>query len=550
MMKCHLPRLALVAALCLAGAAHAADVGKVLLAAGNAVAIRGSQTVKLAFGTAIEDRDVLRTGPASNLQVRFTDESIVSMKESSELRIDEYRFAGKADGSESGFFSLLKGGFRTVTGLIGRTNHSRYRLSTTTATIGIRGTDYAATLCQGDCRNNDGSPAKDGLYGRVLGLSHGTNRIDVSNERDSKAFGINENFYVADAKSIVEPLLVAPDFVSNKLEGRKQGGNKGESSGSGTEQATTGGAAAESRPSTTPDPLPQLQFVATQDLDPQGTPVVVSSATTTTTTPSIAGVGALFDSLGGATEPGDGGGFFAVSDLVTDPAGAAANLATPQKLVGFKLPAGNSAETGTVSFDTVTSTSSSSVIDETTTNVLNAHWGRWTSGSLTDLDGTQIPNTFSTNNQFHYLYGPLAPPEVVGAKTGSFAMSIVAGTTPTNQLGQTGTFSTSATVDFTGKTITFVSSSFVFPSDSWSFLTSGTTSLQSVAGKGVFIDLVVTGSCSGTTCSTGTPAVLGMTGIFMGPQGDHLGVAFQARTTSGPTASAQTTKILSCAPSC
>ena len=174
MMKCHLPRLILVAALCLAGAAHAADVGRVLLAAGNAVAIRGSQTVKLGFGTAIEDRDVLRTGPASNLQVRFTDESIVSMKESSELRIDEYRFAGKADGSERGFFSLLKGGFRAVTGLIGRTNHSRYRLSTTTATIGIRGTDYAATLCQGDCRNNDGSPARDGLYGRVLGLSHGT----------------------------------------------------------------------------------------------------------------------------------------------------------------------------------------------------------------------------------------------------------------------------------------------------------------------------------------------------------------------------------------
>src|SRR3989344_1305375 len=264
MMKRHMPRLILVAALCLAGAAHAADVGRVLLAAGNAVAIRGNQTVKLAFGTAIEDRDVLRTGPASNLQVRFTDESIVSMKENSELRIDEYRFAGKADGSESGFFSLLKGGFRTVTGLIGRTNHSRYRLSTTTATIGIRGTDYAATLGQGDCRNNDGSPARDGLYGRVLGLSHGTNRIDVANERDQKPFGINENFYVADAKSIVEPLLVAPDFVSNKLEGRKQGGTKGESGGSGSEQATTGGAAAESRPSTTPEPLPQLQFVATQ----------------------------------------------------------------------------------------------------------------------------------------------------------------------------------------------------------------------------------------------------------------------------------------------
>lgn len=274
-MKRHLPRFAIIAALCLAGVAHAADVGRVLLAAGDTVAIRGNQAIKLVFGTAIQDKDVLRTGPASNLQVRFIDESIVSMKESSELRIDDFRFSGKEDGNERGFLSLLKGGFRTVTGLIGRSNNAHYRLSTTTATIGIRGTDYAATLCQGDCRNNDGSLAKDGLYGRTHGISHGTNRIDVSNERDQKSFGINENFYVADAKSVVEPLLVAPDFVSNKLESRKQGGSKGGSGSSGSEQAAAGGAAAESRPSTTPEPLPQLQFVATQDLGPQGTPLVV-----------------------------------------------------------------------------------------------------------------------------------------------------------------------------------------------------------------------------------------------------------------------------------
>ena len=539
MMKRHLPRLILVAALCLAGAAHAADVGRVLLAAGNAVAIRGNQTVKLAFGTAIEDRDVLRTGPASNLQVRFTDESIVSMKENSELRIDEYRFAGKADGSESGFFSLLKGGFRTVTGLIGRTNHSRYRLSTTTATIGIRGTDYAATLCQGDCRNNDGSPARDGLYGRVLGLSHGTNRIDVANERDQKSFGINENFYVADAKSIVEPLLVAPDFVSNKLEGRKQGGTKGESGGSGSEQATTGGAAAESRPSTTPEPLPQLQFVATQDPGPQGTPVVVSA------TPAIAIVGSFFDPFN-LSDPSDGGAFLAPANLITDPAGASATLATSQKLIGLSVPPGSDAEPGGGSSTATASTVSGSVIDETVSNSLNAHWGRWTSGTFVDSSTT----TISTTNQFHYLYGPLTPPEVVAGKTGTFTMSMVGGTTPTNQLGQTATsFSTSLTVDFTAQTATFGPTSFTFPSDSWTFL-SGTTPIQISAGKGAFIDQVTTGTCSGSTCSTSTPATLGKTGIFMGPSGDHLGVSFSAKTDSGPTAHAQTAKIFSCAPSC
>ena len=186
------------------------------------------------------------------------------------------------------------------------------------------------------------------------------------------------------------------------------------------------------------------------------------------------------------------------------------------------------------------------MIDETVSNSLNAHWGRWTSGTFVDSSTT----TISTTNQFHYLYGPLTPPEVVAGKTGTFTMSMVGGTTPTNQLGQTATsFSTSLTVDFTAQTATFGPTSFTFPSDSWTFL-SGTTPIQISAGKGAFIDQVTTGTCSGSTCSTSTPATLGKTGIFMGPSGDHLGVSFSAKTDSGPTAHAQTAKIFSCAPSC
>jgi len=38
--------------------------------------------------------------------------------------------------------SLLKGGFRSVTGLIGQLNRAGYRITTPSATIGIRGTDH------------------------------------------------------------------------------------------------------------------------------------------------------------------------------------------------------------------------------------------------------------------------------------------------------------------------------------------------------------------------------------------------------------------------
>jgi len=257
-----------------AGAASAADVGRVVLAAGDATALRQGQVVKLALGTPVQDKDVLRTGAASNLQVRFVDDSYVSLRESSELRVDQFTFT-EGKGGESAAFSLLKGGLRAVTGLIGRQNHDDYKMVTPTATIGIRGTDYAATLCRGDCKNPDGSPARDGTYGRVIGQSQGTNKIEVSNDADRRTLGINSNFFVADRKSAVELLLVAPEFVLSKLESRSRGGSKGAAGGTGNEQASTGGASEESRPSTIPPPLPQLQFVATQNLNAQGTPSVL-----------------------------------------------------------------------------------------------------------------------------------------------------------------------------------------------------------------------------------------------------------------------------------
>lgn len=52
---------------------------------------------------------------------------------------------------QTAVFKLLKGGFRTVTGLIGKSDRSEYRVSTQTATIGIRGTDYEVIICDAAC---------------------------------------------------------------------------------------------------------------------------------------------------------------------------------------------------------------------------------------------------------------------------------------------------------------------------------------------------------------------------------------------------------------
>ena len=41
-------------------------------------------------------------------------------------------------------FNFIRGGMRTVSGAIGKVNRSNYSVKTPVATIGIRGTSYAA----------------------------------------------------------------------------------------------------------------------------------------------------------------------------------------------------------------------------------------------------------------------------------------------------------------------------------------------------------------------------------------------------------------------
>ena len=274
-MKSGFSRLITAFLFIFAGAASAADVGRVLLAAGDTVAVRDKQIIKLVFGSTIQDKDLLRTGPVSNLQVRFVDESILSMRESSEIRIDEFRFAGKEDGTERAFFSLLKGGLRKITGIIGRTNNKNYQMGSVVATIGIRGTDYAATLCQGDCRNPDGALAKDGLYGRVIGTSFGTNRNSVTNETGEHLFGISQNYHVPDAKTVPQLLLEPPGFVSVAVKSK----STKPPAGTGGEQAAAGGAQEDPRGATPPPPPPpELVFTAPEERGPSGDPAVVPPA--------------------------------------------------------------------------------------------------------------------------------------------------------------------------------------------------------------------------------------------------------------------------------
>src|ERR1700720_499685 len=205
----------LVLCLLAAGAAFGQPAGKMLLAVGDVAALRGTERVRLTAGAPVNVGDTVVTGAQSHAQIRFADDALVALKPDSEFRIERYNFSGAADSGEVAVFRLLKGGFRTLTGQIGKLNRDQYQLLTTQATIGIRGTHYQLQICSaGQCMNN-AAPAGSGMYGGVY-----EGRVIVSNPLGADEYGAEEFFYVPDGEA-PQRWLAPPDFLSDRLDGRR-----------------------------------------------------------------------------------------------------------------------------------------------------------------------------------------------------------------------------------------------------------------------------------------------------------------------------------------
>lgn len=204
--------LAALALACLDAGAQA--VGRVLIAAGEVVAMRTGREVPLASGAEVLNGDLIRTGDASSAQLRFSDETLVALRAKSRFHVADYRFTGADDGASTAVFALLQGGLRTLTGLIGRRQAERYRMTTPLASIGIRGTAYALVHCQGDCEE-DGVLAPDGTYGLVF-----EGRVGVANAAGEREFREEDAFFVADANTPPQLLLDRPRLLRDRQEAR------------------------------------------------------------------------------------------------------------------------------------------------------------------------------------------------------------------------------------------------------------------------------------------------------------------------------------------
>ncbi len=150
-----------------------ANTGKVDFTIGN-VTVTGSDGLgrPLTKGAEVKSGDKILSSVDGRAQIRFSDGAYVSLQPNTEFDVKEYRYSGKTDGTESALFGLFKGAMRTVTGLVGRTNKNRYRITTATATIGIRGTGGLIAI------GADGSTLVTGTSG-IWTLSNKGGTLDI-----------------------------------------------------------------------------------------------------------------------------------------------------------------------------------------------------------------------------------------------------------------------------------------------------------------------------------------------------------------------------------
>ena len=178
--------------------------GRVVFAKGQATAATTAGEIRpLVKGEDIFDGDTLNTGPGSYLRLLYSDGATMVLRPRSRLQLEEYKHSGDEE-TDRNLMRLVKGGFRTVTGAIGQTNKSAYLVATPVATIGIRGTDYSAVFCAGDCVN-----MPDGLY-----TTTDAGSTVVTSGGQAEIVDTGGSVYVPIVGGVPQPLRIKPRILA------------------------------------------------------------------------------------------------------------------------------------------------------------------------------------------------------------------------------------------------------------------------------------------------------------------------------------------------
>ena len=119
--------------------------GTVVHLSGPLIAKKADGSVKiLARKSQVEQGDTLVAEKNTYAQIRFIDNSEITLRPDTTFKIEAFAYDEAKPDADSASFDLVKGGLRSVTGLLGKRNKEKFSLKTPTATIGIRGTTFIA----------------------------------------------------------------------------------------------------------------------------------------------------------------------------------------------------------------------------------------------------------------------------------------------------------------------------------------------------------------------------------------------------------------------
>ena len=436
-MKQHFPlkNAALLMALTIAWPLQARALAGIAQFTAGEVNVRQAdgKTVALAKGGTIDSGHAIVTGGDGRAQVRFTDGGLVSLQPNTEFRIANY--VDQNNPREDRFLvDLLRGSMRAITGLIGKRNRDNYRLTTTTATIGIRGSGFKVGY------NPDGS----------LGITSELDKIEVCNQSGCIGLVAGESVKVLDnvtppVRTSEQPRVATPDTRKDPV----VAGDKVDQAGK--------------------------VKVVNEKVATASTKTTNKTTTTTTTTPpaTTPPVERTFTDIKVAAVGVSGGSAYTLSTAT-----GATTVFSDNKLLKLQDTSANTpkwSEAGTAqpvtSFKSVGNVSDANFIG----------WGMWTTGQRED------PSVLSLAN-VHYVAGrPTAQTELTSLSYSGVANYTLVGNTAPTQNGAAGTLNSATfSVNFqTGYTISVaINTSFGNFTDSAS---GSTPSFSGTSIKGMFV---------------------------------------------------------------
>lgn len=159
----RLQRAALVMAALLLPLAGWCNIGSIERMKGTVQVLGTGGWRTASQGETLAEGERVNTAEDSEAVIRFTDGALMALRPKTQVQVTRYQYRKDKPKRNASLLQLVTGGFRFVTGLMGKNSPEAVRLTTPTATIGIRGTDFETAYVEERSADNEA-----GTYTRVI----------------------------------------------------------------------------------------------------------------------------------------------------------------------------------------------------------------------------------------------------------------------------------------------------------------------------------------------------------------------------------------------